>query len=137
MEISGLEDLLLAGIRELGTFKKVDSAGRDEAPKILAYPYASAFFLGDGEIESCPRPVDELRFGIMVSAKNVQSEEAAAADAYLLIDAVRTKFRGKTLGQDDLTPLVCRSRELISYEDGIITYLVTLATTQIQPIVSE
>lgn len=134
MDIAAIEDALLAAVNALGLFSLVDSAGRDTAPQLLTYPYASVFFIGDGQLVLNPRPIDELRYGVMVSAQNFSSEEEAAADVYRLIDAVRTAIRGKTLGIDDIEPFACRSRELISYEDGVITYLLTVVTRQYQAI---
>ena len=134
MDITGLEDLLINAVNQLALFAMVDSAGRDAAPEVLQYPYASIFFIGDRQIVLNPRPIDELRYGIMVSYQHLGSEQEAAAGAYALIDAVRDRINGKTLGASDIEPFSVNSRELLGYEDGIITYLLTIVTNKYQPI---
>lgn len=134
MSIVEIEDLLIAAVGQLVLFAVVDSAGRDAAPEVLQYPYASVFFIGDRQIVLNPRPIDELRYGIMVSHQHLGSEQEAAAGAYQLIDAVRDRINGKTLGVSDIEPFSVSTRELLGYEDGIITYLLTIVTNKYQPI---
>lgn len=136
-EISEVEDKLIETVDALPLGIYVDSIGRDKtAPsgRIFDYPYASVFFNGDSEVASQPRPIDEEFYGILVSAKNLAGEQEAAADAYVIINAIRAAIRGKTLGFAGIEPFRVRSREFQGYEDGVITYLVTVSTRQYQPI---
>lgn len=135
--IAAIEDQLITTVRALPVGIYVDSVGRDkEAPAgtIFDYPYASVFFIGDREVVAVPRPIDDEFYGILVSAKNLGSEQEAAADAYLIIDAIRAALRGKTLGFAGIEPFRCLSREFQGYEDGVITYLITISTRQYQSI---
>lgn len=135
--IAEKEDKLIAVIAALEVGIFVDSIGRDkEAPagQIFDYPYASVFFAGDDEVTASPRPIDDESFGILVSAKNLGGEKDAAADAYAIIDAIRAAIRGKTLGFDGIEPFRVRGRQFQGYEDGVITYLITVSTRQLQPV---
>lgn len=136
-EINEVEDRLIETVRALPLGLYVDSIGRDLRPpdgQIFDYPYASIFFNGDQEVASQPRPIDDEFYGILVSAKNLGSEQEAAADAYAIINAIRAAIRGKILGFAGIEPFRVRSREFQGYEDGIITYLITVSTRQYQPI---
>jgi len=140
MDVAGIEDVLIDTVKALGIFATVDSAGRDQEPSadtVFSFPYASAFFIGDREVAKQPRPIDELTFGVLVSVKNVRGESAAAADAYALIDSVRLAIRGKTLGIEDIGPFGCPTREMVGYQDGVMTYLLIFTCRQYQPLVGE
>lgn len=136
-EINEIEDRLITTVRALPLGIYVDSIGRDLEPpagQIFDYPYASLFFDGDQEVAAGPRPIDDEFYGCLVSCKNLGGEQAAAADAYVIINAIRTAIRGKTLGFEGIEPFRVRGRKFQGYEDGVITYLITISTRQYQTI---
>lgn len=136
MTITEIEDAMIAALESLELFDAVDSAGRPGEFDALTYPAASAMFLSERDLGVKSRRVSELQFAVLVSAQNLQSEQAAAQDAYALIDAVRDAIHGQTLGAEDIEPFACLRRELVGYQDGIITYQLTFQTRQAGPITS-
>lgn len=140
MTIGEIEDVLIEAVTGLALFAVVDSIGRDKEPPadaIFDYPYASVFFLEDEEVSNAGRPIDKLTFGVLVSVKNLAGEKEAAADAYALVDGVRGALRGKSLGVAGIEPLSCPSRQLVGYQDGVMTYLLLFTTRQYQPVVTD
>ena len=120
--ISGIEDTLITTVKDLALFKLVDSLGRKDEPVTLNYPAAFVYFAGDKNTESQPRPIFTTAYDVLVIVKNLKSEDKAAKDAYVLIDAVRDAINGKALSITDIEKFICMSRELVGYEAGVITY---------------
>lgn len=120
--ISEIEDILITTVKNLSLFKIVDSLGRKAEPVTLNYPAAFVYFAGNKNTESQPRPIFWTDYDVLVIAKNLQSEDKAAKDAYTLIDAVRDAINGKALGITDIEKFICMSRELAGYDNGEIAY---------------
>ena len=128
--IALIEQALLDRIAELGIFALVQSAGRKALPSIYGYPACFVHWDGDTDTGTFPRPVDVAAFKVVIQSVNLAAEEQAAADAYELSDLVREAIRGKTLGLNDIEPLVCQSRLCTDYDDteGMIEYTHTYST---------
>lgn len=120
--IAEIEDILIATVKNLALFEFVDSLGRKGEPVALNYPAAFVYFVEDKNVESQPRPIYQTEYDVLVVAKNLQSEEKAAKDAYALIDAVRDAINGKALGVADIEKFTCIYRGLADYDNGEITY---------------
>lgn len=119
---------------EVKLFRLVESLGRKKPPLTINYPACFVYFAGDVNTGSKPRPIYQATFECLVMAKNLASEEAAAADVYTLIDAVRDAIEGKQLENADIEPFTCISRELSDYADGIISYVVKFQTRHYLPV---
>jgi len=126
--IKDIEDSIITTIRALDMFKVVDSLGRKKPPVTLNYPACFVYFAGDTNTSSKPRPVYWTDFECLVSTKNLSSEAVAANDVYTLIDRVRDEIEGSQLGIDDIEPFICMSREIVNYDDGVISYVVKFRT---------
>lgn len=127
MNITALEDALLAAVSALGLFKVVQSAGRDGSFKPLKYPAAAACYYGDRVAASSPRLLVDAEFLVLIKDKNLTDEKAAAQGVYNLIDQVRDAIHGSALSHADIEPFYLTGTELIDYDNGVITYQLTFS----------
>ena len=132
--ISQIEDAMISTITALGLFRHVGSIGRKAKPVSLAYPSAFVYFVGDTDTGTRPRPIFETQFEVAVYQSNKGGEAAAAKDTYGLIDSIRDAINGKNLSLDDIDLFYCSGREMIGYEDGIISYAVKFNTRHFLPL---
>lgn len=102
----------------------------------MKYPAAFVYFAGDKSDMAIPRPIVSIAYDVVIIAKNLKSELAAARDAYALIDAVRDAVNGKQLGITDIEPFVNTTREVAEYEDGTIAYILRFETRHYLPVVT-
>lgn len=128
-----IEKKIIETISGPGTFKVVESVVSDELPPTLNYPAAFMYFESEDIADDQVRPVYKITYGVIVVNKNLRSEQDAAQDTYGLLDTCRDALQGKTLGFTDITPFVCTSRELLAYNDGIISYLLKFTTKNYLP----
>lgn len=128
MTTADVEDLLMEKVTDMGLFKLVQSAGRDDivddVAKVLKTPAALVCFTGDENTGVQSRLVTDETYLVAVVNKNIRSEKDAARSVYDLIDAVRDGIHGKQWGREELEGFRFRGRELIYYENGKIAYAV-------------
>lgn len=127
MNITALETALLNAVDALGLFQTLKSAGRDGQFKPLKYPAAAACYFGDKVAAASPRLIVDAEFLVLIAAKNLTSEKAAASDVYSLIDQLRDAIHGSTLGQADIEPFYLTGTEMIDYDKGVISYQLTFS----------
>ena len=137
--IADIEDDIITAIKALELdgntpFRVVESVGRKKPPVTLNYPACFVYFAGDINTGGKPRPIYQTVFECLISVKNLAAEKAAADSVYTLIDAVRDAIEGKDLGNADIEPFMCMSRELSDYEDGVISYVVKFQTRHYLPV---
>lgn len=135
--LAEIEDKLMETIKGLDLFRAVVSAGRQKLPEARAFPWAFVFFVSERDMGVKSRPVVEIEYEVVVAARNLSGEDAAARDAYALLDAARDAVNGKSFGLTDIEPFTCASREMSDYEAGVITYALRFRTRHYLPAVTE
>lgn len=128
--ILDIDKKLVVTITGLNAFKTVDTIGRKAMPAVLNYPAAFVYFAGDHLVKQGNklRNIYDTAYDIIVTNKNLRSEQDAAYDTYNLLDLVRDAIQGKKLDLTNVMPFECVSRELFGYEDGVISYVVRFTT---------
>ncbi len=132
--ISEIEDKLIDAVKDLDSFRIVDSLGRNGKPPVINYPSAFVFFADERATDVQSRPIRWLTYVVLVFVKNMASEAKAAKDAYTLIDAVDGAINGKRFGLTDIEAFRCSRRKVEDYDAGTIVYSLSFTTRHYLPV---
>lgn len=132
--ITEIEDAIICALEDAKCFEMVASFGREGTPPAPRFPAALVYFAGDSDTGNLPRPVFMTRFDVLVSSRNLSSEESAKRDAYQLLDAARDAILGKTLGLVGVGPFGMAGREFIRYGGGVATYALRFQARAFLPV---
>lgn len=127
MTIADVEDRIIDTVRGLGLFKTVESAGRKGPPTVYTRPAAFVCCMKDENTGVRSRLVMKETYEVIVAAKHMGSEEKAARTVYDLCDAVRDALHGTNWGVEDLDQFNYEGKEIVEYEAGNVSYVMTFS----------
>ena len=125
--VADVEDLILETVEALHLFRTVDSAGRKALPTAYARPAAFVYAAKEENTGVRSRLVMKETYEVIVAAKHMGSEEKAARTVYDLCDAVRDALHGTNWGVEDLDQFNYEGKEIVEYEAGNVSYVMTFS----------